>query len=211
MIVRSSANVSSGGKTKLSAILHGVLLVVCVLFIPMVLNQVPLACLADILFMVGYKLASVQLFKSMIREHYRQMIPFMVTIVAILLSNLLVGILIGMVISMFFILQDNKNDEPFEVYIKRQESGSLLAIFRLDDKVHYLNKSVLLKSLNDLPKNSVISVDASRCKYLSSDIVEAMKEFAEKAKENKNIEFTIIHKEKYNKISQDVLDGLQNL
>ena len=210
VIVRSSANASSGGKTKLAAIIHGVMLIVCVLFIPMVLNQVPLACLAAILFMVGYKLASIQLFKSMFKEHHRQMIPFIVTIVAILLSNLLIGILIGMVISMYFILQDNKNNEPFEVSMKRQEDGSIFALFILDDKVHYLNKNVLLESLHDLPKNAVINVDASRCKYLSSDIVEAMKEFAETAKENKNIKFTLIHKEEYNKVSQDVLDGLQN-
>ena len=197
VIVRSSANVNSGGKTKVSAIFHGVLLFLAVLFFPQILNMVPLACLAGILIMIGYKLANYQLFKEMYELGLRQSFPFVVTISAILFTDLLKGIIVGLIISIFYILRDNRSKEPFEVNVQRIKEGPYKYIVTMvfSEEINYLNKHIVLLSLHDVPNNSKIILDASEAKFIAQDVLEGIKEYTVHVAPTKNIVVEFIEKE----------------
>lgn len=184
VIVRSSANISSGAKTKLSAILHGFLLIVLILTIPNLLNQIPLSCLAAVLFVVGYKLAKPRIFISSYEKGWDQFIPFVVTVVAILLTDLLVGIGIGMVFGLFFVIKTN-----FQRAITMTEHQNNYLI-RLHKDVSFLNKAFLLKKLESIPEGSNVIIDATRANFIDNDIREVLDDFIESGYQ-KNIEITI--------------------
>ncbi len=210
VIVRSSANLNAGGKTKMSAILHGVFIFVAVLAIPLVLNKIPKACLAGILFVIAYKLASVKLFKDMYSLKLRQFIPFIVTVVAILITDLLVGITIGLITSLYFILQNNRQNEPFEVKMKRKENGvGYVVRFIFSKEVNYLSKHILMQSLQDIPKYSEIHIDATHTQFLSHDVIESINDFKDSVAPRKNIKVEFkIKKDDFSKIDDDVLNQL---
>lgn len=211
VIVRSSANVNSGGKTQASTILHGIWLLLSILIIPSIINTIPLASLAAILLMIGYKLANLGLFKQMYQLKSRQFIPFIVTIIAILLSDLLIGITIGLIISIFFILQNNRNNEPFDVSIKKiNENGKkFLAQFRLKEEVNYLSKHILMISFHDIPANAIIKVDLSECTFISHDVLDAIDDFKNSVAPRKNIDFQIIKRQLGDRaIDTEIIKGL---
>lgn len=188
VIVRSSANINSGGKTKLSAIFHGILIVGFIAFIPGVLNMIPYASLAAILFMVGYKLAKPSLFKSVYKKGWAEFIPFVVTIIGILMTDLLKGIGIGMAFSIFFILYVNfKSSHYLE---KVQDGASELLVVHLSENMTFLNKASLTAELDSIQKGSKVVLDYSRVTHLSNDILEIIDEFKERA-ENENIHIEI--------------------
>ena len=180
VIVRSSANVSSGGKTKLSAIFHGFLLLLTVAFIPGLLNLIPLSALAAILLVIGYKLTKPVLFIEAYKKGYDQLVPFVITILAILFSNLLVGIIIGIVVGLFFVLRTNFHKAVFTVH----DNGNYL--IRLTKDVSFLNKAVLRKTLESIPDNSYVIIDGSRSTFIDNDIVETLEDFVSTS-ENRNI------------------------
>lgn len=192
VIVRSSANINAGGKTQLSTILHGFLLLAAVLVFPFILNTIPLACLAAILLLIGYKLANVKLFKQMYALKPRQFWPFVITIVAILFTNLLTGITVGLIISIFFILQNNRNNEPFDVKItsqKVQGKTHYEAYFLLHEEVTYLSKHILMRSLHDIPHDSEIVIDGTESRFIAQDIIETIYDFESSVAPVKHIEF----------------------
>jgi MFS superfamily sulfate permease-like transporter len=180
VIVRSSANVTSGGKTKSSAISHGLLLLFTVLLIPGLLNKIPLASLAAILLMVGYKLVKPSLIKEMYRKGKDQFIPFAITIIAILLTNLLQGILIGIAIGLVFLLKTNFHQALFSV----NENGNYL--IRLTKDVSFLNKALLRKTLREIPDDSTVIIDGARSTFIDNDILETIEDFQQSAF-NRNI------------------------
>jgi MFS superfamily sulfate permease-like transporter len=145
VIVRTSANIASGARTKLSAIFHGVLLLVLVLSIPGLLNQIPLSCLAAVLFMVGYKLAKPSIFIAEYEKGINQFLPFVFTVIAILLTDLLVGIGIGMVVGLFFVIRTNFQ----KAVIVTELNGNFLV--KLQKDVSFLNKAPLMKELAQIP------------------------------------------------------------
>ncbi len=211
VIVRSSANVNAGGKTKISTIVHGSLLFLAVILIPNLLNMIPLACLAAILFTIGYKLASINLFKQMIKLGSRQFLPFIVTICAILFTDLLVGTLIGLIVSIFFILQNNRNNEPFEVKIKKIDKNGkkYLAEFYMNEEVTYLSKHVLMLSFHDIPPNSIIKVDLTGCIFISHDVLESIEDFKTSVAPRKNIEFDVTKRQLgTGTIDNNIIEGL---
>jgi MFS superfamily sulfate permease-like transporter len=171
VIVRTSANINSGGKTKLSAIIHGLLLLFCVVFLAAFLNKIPLAALAALLLLVGYKLAKVSLFKSMYSLGWDQFLPFIVTVVAIQFSDLLKGIALGLIVSIFFILKNNYK----RAYNLKQEKEKI--IVELDDDVTFLNKGNIALMLADLPENSNVVIDGSISKSIDLDVVEMLHDF----------------------------------
>ena len=176
--------ISSGAKTKLSAVFHGILLLVLVLAIPGVLNKIPLSCLAAVLFMVGYKLAKPSIFINAWEKGLNQFIPFVVTVIAILFTDLLVGIGIGMVFGLFFVIKTN-----FHRAISITEhNGNLL--LRLHKDVSFLNKAYLLKILTDIPEGTKVVLDATRANFIDNDIQEVLDDFIESCP-SKNIEITI--------------------
>lgn len=184
VIVRSSANIQTGGKTKAASFFHGILLLVSVLAIPNILNLIPLASLAAILIVVGFKLAKPALFKKMYAMGWQQFVPFLVTIVAILLTDLLVGIGIGMAVAIFLILRSHYlNAFSFHKTIKEDELHLKLT---LAEEISFLNKAALLKQLQELPANAEVEIDASKTVHMDHDVLELIQEYQEKAKQ-KNI------------------------
>jgi MFS superfamily sulfate permease-like transporter len=175
VIVRSSANISFGGKSKLSTILHGFFLLACAISIPNILNLIPLATLACILLIVGYKLAKPIVFKEQYKLGWEQFIPFIATIIGILLTDLLKGIAIGMAFGIFIILRHNYKN-PFYLNEKGLKEGSTYNIV-FSDEVTFLNKGSILQQLNNIPNDSTVVLDGTRSKVIDFDVREIVKDF----------------------------------
>ncbi|MEP2770962.1 MAG: SulP family inorganic anion transporter [Fulvivirga sp.] len=189
VIVRSSANIDAGAKSRLSTIIHGALLLLSVILIPFLLNQIPLASLAAILLVIGYKLTKVSLYKEMFTLGKRQFLPFIVTIVAILFTDLLTGIGFGMVISIFFVLRNNyKTPYHFESE-GNGEVGKKINI-KLAEEVTFINKGSILLTLRNIPENSDVVIDGSKTKNIDYDVKEILNNFKETAK-HKNIKYEL--------------------
>ncbi len=184
VIVRSSANVASGGRTKLSAILHGVLLAILVLSIPGILNKIPLSCLAAVLLLVGYKLAKPSIFITTYEKGWDQFIPFMVTIIAILLTDLLVGIGIGMVFGLFFVVKTNFHS----AVTITEHNGNYLV--KLQKDVSFLNKAIVVSKLAEIPNGSSVILNAQKAQFIDQDIQEVLNDFISSAP-TKNIRVTL--------------------
>jgi len=189
VIVRSSTNIQSGGKTKMSAIAHGVLLILCAMMIPSILNMIPLASLAAILFVVGYKLAKPALFKEMYAAGLEYFIPFMVTILGIVFTDLLMGIGLGMVVAIFFVLYRNYQ-KPYHIDIAKTRAGEEIHL-ELSEDVTFLNKASILKTLDQMPNDVKVVIDASKTIEIDKDVREIILDFKEGAK-YRNIEVEII-------------------
>jgi len=183
VIVRSSANIQSGGRTKMSAIIHGVLLFVMALLLPTLLNMIPLATLAAILLVVGYKLAKPVLFREMYKRGWGQFVPFVATIVGILLTDLLMGIGIGLVVGIFFILIQNMKN-PYYFHEKVTGDNQEKIEITLAENVTFLNKASMLKKLNAIEHNKHVLIDASKSVYIDVDVIEIIQDFQEKANIN---------------------------
>ncbi len=177
VVIRGSVNVNSGSCTKLSTIFHGVLLFSCVLLIPVYLNMIPLACLAAILLMTGYKLASPKLFKHMWSDGLSQFLPFVCTLVAIVATDLLIGIVIGMVVSLLFILKSNLS-QPVRQINEQHVSGPVRRI-ELANQVSFLNKASLEKALRSIPEGGAAILDARSTDYIDPDVLSFIREFKE--------------------------------
>lgn len=171
VIVRSSANINAGAKSKLSAILHGILLLLCVAFIPVLLNKIPYAALASILIYTGYKLAKVSLFKEFFKKGWDQFIPFVVTIIAILFTDLLKGIIIGLVVGLYFVMRSNYKSA---VFVVNDENKFL---FRLRKDVSFLNKPAVKRKLEEVPENAYVLIDITRADFIDKDIIDTINEF----------------------------------
>ncbi|HEY1045988.1 MAG TPA: SulP family inorganic anion transporter [Bacteroidia bacterium] len=190
VIVRSSANINSGGKSKLSTIIHGAVLLIAVIFIPAYLNYIPLATLAAILLLIGYKLAKVSLFKSMYKLGPSQFIPFVVTIVAILATDLLKGIAVGMLIAFFIIIRENYRN-TFKLLKDDKDSSSAYRM-ELSDMVTFINKGILLEAFNSYPDGAYLIIDGSKTRHFDHDVLEVIHEFAEHKAALRNIQVTLI-------------------
>ena len=192
VIVRSSANISFGGRTKMSAILHGVLLLISAITIAGLLNMIPLASLAAILIMVGYKLAKPELFKQMYKLGWEQFVPFTATIVAILLTDLLKGITIGMMFGIFFTLRHSyKNSHHLHTKLS-SENGNKVFHIQLAEEVSFFNKASVIKVLDEIPENSKVIIDCTRSKSIAHDVIELIINYRINAK-SKNIQVETIN------------------
>ncbi len=177
VIVRSSVNVGVGAKSKLSAIFHGILLAVCVVLFPVYLNMIPLAALAAILLVTGFKLASPSLFRAMWSEGRYQFSPFIATLVSIVFTDLLIGILIGLVVSILFILNSNLR-RPIPKIVEPHADGDLLRI-ELSNQVSFLNRASLDKLFSEVEQGSTLLIDASHTDYLDPDVLSLIRDFKE--------------------------------
>lgn len=189
VIVRSSANIQAKGKSKLSAIVHGVLLFISVISIPRLLNYIPLAVLASVLFLVGYKLAKPSLFRKMHSLGWAQFGPFVVTILGIVFLDLLKGIGLGMFLAFFIILRNSYKNSHF-LKVNEKTDGATIMEMVLAEHVSFLNKGSIINVLKHLPENSEVTIDMRNSKVVDYDIVEIIKNFKETAEE-KNIKFKI--------------------
>ncbi len=185
VIVRSSTNIQSGAQSRLAAFVHGVFLIVCVVAIPGVLNLIPLASLAAILFVVGYKLAHPSKFKTMYKQGWTQFLPFIITIVAILGTDLLIGIAIGLIASLFFIVK-NSYFKSFMLTAVEQE-GSKVYRMTLAERIFFINKATIQNALMDIEPGSKLVIDASNTMHVDQDVIDVFDDFKTHA-EFENIE-----------------------
>lgn len=181
VIVRSSANVQSGGRTKTSAVLHGVLILASAFAIPGLLNLIPLASLASILFVVGYKLAKPAIFKAMWNLGWKQFVPFIVTVLGIVFTDLLVGIGLGLAVGFGVIIYQNLQS-PFHFHKDGYTPGSIIRI-SLSENVTFMNKASIHKTLYQIPDNSEVVIDGTKTVYIDHDVLELLEEFKITAKQ----------------------------
>jgi SulP family sulfate permease len=182
VIVRSSANINFGGKTKMSAILHGVFLLISAITIAGLMNMIPLASLAAILLMVGYKLAKPELFKQMYKQGWEQFIPFVATIVAILLTDLLKGITIGLLFGIFYTLRHSYRNSHHLKEVVTTQDGCQVYHLVLAQEVSFFNKASVLQALDVIPGNSKVIIDCTHSKSIAYDVVEIIQNYKINAK-----------------------------
>lgn len=190
VIVRTSANINSGGRTKVATISHGILLLLAVVSVPALLNKIPLACLAAILLMIGYKLASPSVFRHMWNSGKYQMVPFITTVVAVVFTDLLKGVAIGLVVSIFYILRANLKLAYF--FQKEQYHEGEAITIKLAQEVSFLNKAAIKQTLNHLPKNSKLVIDAADTFYIDYDVLELIRDFLNIGSKDKNIQVSLV-------------------
>ena len=190
VIVRSSANIQSGGKSKKSAIIHGFFLLISVMLIPKLLNKIPLSVLAAVLLVVGYKLAKPGLFKVMYHKGWKQFVPFIVTVLGIVFTDLLIGIGLGLAVGVVVILIKSYQNSHF-LHKEDHSNGDVKMKMTLAEEVTFFNKGAILKELDRLEEGSFLELDVRKTRYLDNDIVEILEDFAEKAK-NRNIHIKLI-------------------
>jgi MFS superfamily sulfate permease-like transporter len=189
VVVRSSANINSGGRTKLATVFHGFLLILFALSIPFVLNKIPLAALAAVLLMVGYKLAKPSVFIHLWKNGYSQFIPFVITVIAVVRIDLLKGVAIGLGVSVLFILYQNLKI-AYSFKKESSQNGDVITI-KLAQEVSFLNKAAIKSTLGSIPEGSELIIDASSTNYIDFDVVELIKDFRNVKAEDKNIKLTL--------------------
>ncbi len=196
VIVRGSVNINAGARTKLSAIFHGILLLGCVVLIPGVLNQVPLASLGAILLVTGLKLASPDLIKQMWADGWKQFLPFVITVLAIVLTDLLSGILIGLAVSIGFILRSNMR-RPLRKFMEQHITGDVLRI-ELANQVSFFSRGRLEESLHSVPEGGHILLDARSTDYIDADILGLIHDFQHKTAKARGVQLSMVgFKDKY--------------
>lgn len=177
VIVRSSANVIAGARTRLSAVVHGILLLISVLVLPEILNLIPKAALAAILILVGYKLISFEVIRANYRKGWNQFIPFLTTIIAIYFTDLLIGIGIGLLVGIIFVIRSNYSTGI--TYIS--DEGKHL--IKLRDNVTYLNKGTVSKIFERMPRDAKVMIDGTAARFIDPDIYELIDDFIRSAPE----------------------------
>ena len=185
VIVRSSANIHAGGKSKISTMAHGVILLLSAYFLPEFLNLIPLASLAAVLLMVGYKLSKFGLYRYMFRLGFEQFIPFITTVTGILLTNLLQGIAMGMAVAIFFILR--KNYKHSYHYKRESDHREEIITIRLSEEVTFLNKASIQDSLDRVPSHARVIIDGSHSLHIDHDVLEIIHDFKAYSAPQKNI------------------------
>ncbi len=197
VIVRSSANINSDAKSKLSTIIHGVLLLVCIIAIPGLLNKIPLAALAAILLLTGYKLCKFSVFKQMYYNGKYQFIPFFITVFSIIAIDLfviykpikgyglLIGVVIGLISAIGALLHGNLKNSYF-FHKEKHKDGETINI-HLSQEVSFLNKAAIRETLDHIPQNATVIIDASDTTYIEYDVLELIKEFRDIKAPLKNI------------------------
>lgn len=217
VIIRSSVNINAGGRTKLSAIIHGVLLFGCVLMVPGWLNMIPLSALGAILLMTGLKLASPDLVRQMWSEGKNQFLPFVITVLAIVFTDLLVGILIGLGVSIGFILHSNMR-RPLRKFMEHHVNGDVLRI-ELANQVSFFNRATLESTLRNVPRGGHVLIDARSTDYIDVDILDLIHDFQHDTAKARGVNVSLAgFKDKYPKLedriefmdysSRDVQDSL---
>ena len=201
VIVRSSANIQSGGKSKASAFFHGILLLISVMAVPKVLNLIPLSSLAAILFIVGYKLAKPAVFKQVYQLGKSQFIPFIVTILGIVFTDLLMGIGLGLAVAIFHILYNNYKT-PYHFSPENYKKGEPI-IIELAEEVSFLNKGSILQTLNHLPNDTEVKIDGTKTKTIHPDVLEIIDDFKQNAIA-RNITITCIGIEEYSEVKNPI-------
>ena len=189
VIIRSSVNIHSGVETKRSAIIHGIFLVCAVIIFAGLMNQIPLACLAAILIMTGFKLASPKLFISLWKQGYQQFVPFIVTLLAIVFTDLLVGVIVGLVVALICIPIFNFKNA---IQLKQGESNEDDVIrVELSEKVSFLSRLSIKKTFDTFQPNSTIVIDGSKNLFIDPDTLEMIDDYAKRVGPDNQVNVSI--------------------
>ena len=203
VIVRSSVNVNAGNKTRLSTIVHGALLLGCVLLVPWLLNRIPLASLAAILVMTGLKLASPKLVRQMWQEGRAQFMPFAVTVIAIVATDLLKGIGIGLLVAVGFILHSNLR-RPLRKVLEKHVTGNVLRI-ELANQVSFLNRAALERTLHKVPRGDHVLLDARNTDYIDPDVLDLLDDFRRTTAPVHGVEVSLVgFRDRYPKLEDKI-------
>ncbi|MFU8789377.1 MAG: bifunctional SulP family inorganic anion transporter/carbonic anhydrase [Methylobacter sp.] len=186
VVVRSSVGVQSEAKTKAAAIVCGLLLLFAVIFIPALINKIPLASLASVLLVVGYKLIRPKSFTLMYKAGMYHFVPFCITILGMVFTDMLFGLIIGLIAALFSILLENYKSA---FYFNESHIGNK-TILRLSEHVSFLNKANIQRTFERLPDYSEVVIDATRSKYIDYDVYEIIENFKIEA-QRKRIKLTI--------------------
>ncbi len=212
LIAQGLGNMTSGAgaRTKMSSIFHGCLLLLSLLFIPTLINMIPLACLAAILLVTGYKLTRISLFKEMYHKGWDQFVPFVLTVVAVVLTDLLKGVAVGMLFSIFYLLRTNMRNPYF---YKIQEEGNKKNIrIKLAEEVSFLNKAAIQVLLTGIPNETNVIIDGSNARYIDPDVLETIFNYKHNAY-TKGIIVTLEHiKDHYTvpKLNNKIVEEINN-
>ncbi|MEZ5952327.1 MAG: SulP family inorganic anion transporter [Planctomycetaceae bacterium] len=189
-IVRSSVNINSGSQTKLSTIVHGLLLLLCVVMVPTWLNSIPISCLAAILFVTGFKLADPRLFYRMGKKGFYQLIPFLATILAIVFTDLLLGILIGLGVSLSFILYSNFRT-PVSRILEKHLGGEVLHV-ELPNQVSFFKRAAIEKILDELPRGGHVLIDARDSNYIDAEVLDMIRDYRDKKAQTRGVDVSLL-------------------
>ena len=197
VVVRTSANNNAGAKSKMSTVIHGVLLLISVLTIPVLLNKIPFATLAAVLLLIGYKLAKPSIFKHFWNQGKYQFIPFIATFGAVVFLDLLKGVALGMIISILFILKGNIK-RAYNFRKEEYKDGDIIHI-DLAQEVSFLNKAAIKTTLTSIPENSKVIINAAETVYIAHDVLDLIKEFKKSRAKDENIKVKLVgFKKEYN-------------
>ena len=190
VVVRTAANVDAGARTRLSAIIHGALLLTAVIALPKVLSLTPLACLSTILILVGFKLTKPKLYRTVYSQGFDQFVPFIVTVLAVVFTDLLTGVIVGVVCGVFFVIRTNHHDA---ITVVNQDLNYL---FRFTKDASFINKNEFRRKLRELPDGAHVAIDGTRALFIDHDIMEIVTDFQQLAP-YKNIHVELKHWETY--------------
>lgn len=190
VIVRSSANINAGARSKMSTIIHGALLLICVASIPVLLNMIPKASLAAILIFTGYKLCKPSVFIHMWKGGWTQFMPFVMTAMAVVSLDLLKGVGLGLLISIFYILRQNARI-PYYFQRSSFSNGELIKI-TLAQEVSFLNKASIKDTLKNIPNGSKVIIDASQTQYIDFDVLDLITDFSNTAAADRQIDVSLV-------------------
>jgi carbonic anhydrase len=178
VVVRSSANIDAGGKTRMASLFHGLFLFLSAALIASTLNKIPLSALAAILLLVGYKLANVSVFRQMWKSGWQLFFPFIVTVLALIFTDMLTGVLLGLAVGAFLILLYNYRTD----YYREEGPGEKEYTIHLSEHISFLNKAGVMKALREIPRGSTVTIDVSRTVVLDPDVREIIIAFVTRAK-----------------------------
>jgi MFS superfamily sulfate permease-like transporter len=192
VVVRTAANVDAGARTRLSAIIHGFLLLTAVIALPRVLSLTPLASLATILIFVGFKLTKPKLYRTVFSQGFDQFLPFIITVLAVVFTDLLTGVIVGFVCGVFFVIRTNHHEA---ITVVHQDSNYL---FRFTKDASFINKNEFRRKLRELPNGAHVAIDGTRALFIDNDIMEIVSDFQQLAP-YKNIHVELKHWETYHR------------
>ena len=190
VIVRSSANINAGATSKLSTVVHGLMLLICIAILPAILNKIPLACLAAILIMTGWRLSSWRIIVGMYRQGRPMFLTFVITLAAIVFTDLLKGTLIGLGVSTMFILRSNVR-RPLHRVLEKHVSGDVLHI-QLPNQVSFLNRAKLANTFEGIPSGSHVLIDATETDYIDPDILDMIRTFEKDEAPVRGVQVSVI-------------------
>ncbi|WP_191489224.1 SulP family inorganic anion transporter [Pseudomonas sp. FEN] len=173
VIVRSSANVQAGARTRLSAIFHGVWLLAFVLLLSSVLQSIPVASLAGVLVYTGIKLVDLKAFRGLGRYGRMPMLTYVATALAIVFTDLLTGVLIGFGLTLAKLAWKASRLKISLVDLPAEGEMEL----RLLGAATFLKVPALTRVLSTIPSDTVVHVPLGNLSYIDHACLELLEEW----------------------------------